>query len=153
MENYTKEQEEELIRERREFEAQNISYDTYTPIVKKMRAFLTIAGEKRSKETNELFREHIPQSVFGISSDEIASDLGISENELMAKITDGLQMKQKVYQSPKVTVAKIILSEVERRIARERKRIEKIKAKFGCIFYGELITGVPLEILYRLGGE
>ena len=73
---------EELLKARAEYEAEAMPYDKYTGIVNKMRGFLAIAGEKKSKDTNELYREHIPQNVFGISSDEIASDLGISENEL-----------------------------------------------------------------------
>lgn len=143
--------EEELLKsERAEFLAQNRPYNKYTEIVKKMRGFLAIAGEKKSKETNELFREHIPESVFGISSDEIAADLNISENELMARITDGLRMKQNGYQPTRVRIAHIILSEVEKRMKREKARIEKLKDKFGCIFYGELVSGTPIDILYHL---
>lgn len=153
MENYQQEQEKELEQAKREFETQNMPYGKYTNVAKKMRGFLAIAGEKKSGETNELFREHIPQSVFGISSDEIASDLGIDENELMAKITDGLKIKSVRYQPTKIRVAKIILSEVEKRIAKEKKRVAKIKEKFGCTFYGELVTGIPIDILYHLRGD
>lgn len=157
MENYTKEQEEELNREylaeKANYQSNNANYGKYTNIVNKMRGFLSIAGEKTNKDTKELYREHIPQSVFGISSDEIASGLGIDENELMAKITDGLKIKQKTYVPTKIRIAKIILSEVERRIRREQKRIARIKEKFGCVFYGELRTGLPLNALYYLGGE
>ena len=39
---------------------------------------------------------------------------------------------------------------VQKMIAKEKRRIEKIKARFGCIYYGELITGVPIDILYHL---
>jgi AraC-like DNA-binding protein len=141
---------EELLKARAEYQSEAMPYDKYTGIVNKMRGFLAIAGEKKSKDTNELYREHIPQNVFGISSDEIASDLGISENELMEKITDGLQTKSRVYQPVRVTIAKIILSEVERKIAREKKRIAKIKAKFGWVFYGEMLNDAPLEVIYHL---
>jgi len=146
-------EDELLLKEKREFESQSRPYDKYTEVVNKMRGFLSIAGERTNKDTKELYREHIPQNVFGISSDEIASDLGMSENELMAKITDGLQIKSRVYQSPRVTIARIILSEVERKIAREKKRVAKIKAKFGWVFYGEMLNDAPLEALYYLGGE
>lgn len=146
-------EEKELREARAEFEAQNRSYNQHTEVVKKMRSFLAIAGEKKNRDTNELYREHIPQSIFGISSDEIASDLGISESELMAKITDGLKIKSGSYQPTKVRIAKIILSEVERRIKREKVRIAKIKEKFHWIFYGELKNDTPIDILYYLGGE
>jgi len=68
--------------------------DPYQQVFTKMRNFLRFAGEKKSKETGELFREHIPQSVFGQSSDELASSMGITENELMAKMTEGLTMSE-----------------------------------------------------------
>jgi len=58
----------------------------------KMRNFLRFAGEKTSRETGELFREHIPRRVFGESSDELASSMGITENGLMAKLTENLPM-------------------------------------------------------------
>lgn len=61
---------------------QGMYQDAYT----KMKNFVRLAGEKKSTETGELFREHIPQSVFGQSSDELAQSLNMTENELMAKI-------------------------------------------------------------------
>ncbi len=153
MEDYTKKQEEELRIAKIEFESQDRAYNQHTEVVKKMRSFLAMAGENKSKETNELFREHIPESVFGISSDEISSDLGISENELMAKITNGLHIKGNSYLSTKIRVAKIILSVVEKKIAKMKKRHEQLKEKFGCVYYSELRTGLPLNALYYLGGE
>ena len=43
---------------------------------------------------------------------------------------------------------------VQKMIAKEKRRIEKIREKFGCVYYGELITGMPIDILYHLkGGE
>lgn len=68
------------------------STSPYQQAFSKMRNFLRLAGEKKSKETGELFREHIPQSVFGQSSDELASSMGVSENELMSKLTEGLNI-------------------------------------------------------------
>ena len=59
---------------------------SYGKIAQKMTNFLRIAGENRNIKTNELYREHIPRSVFGISSDEVSSALGKSEGEFMADI-------------------------------------------------------------------
>jgi hypothetical protein len=131
-------QEEELAKLRAEFKSENREFNQHTDVVKKMRSFLSMAGEKTSKETGELFREHVPQSVFGISSDEIASDLGMTENELMERITDGLSIKSRSYIPRAVKVARIILSEVQKRINKEQRRIEWLKEHFGCVYYGEL---------------
>ena len=129
-------------------EYQSEQYGKYTKIMKRMRSFMAIAGEKTCENTKELYREHIPVNVFGISSDEIASDMGISENELMAKITDGLKIKSNNHLSTKSRVAGIILTEVERRIARMKKKSQKMKEKFGWVYYGEMLNDAPLEILY-----
>jgi len=79
--------------------------DPQKQLFTKMRNFLRFAGENKSKQTGELFREHIPQSVFGEASDELATTMGISENELMAQLTDGLQMKGGT--SPKISLPKV----------------------------------------------
>jgi hypothetical protein len=57
-------------------------------IVNQMKAFVRMSGEKTSKETGELFREHIPVSVFGQSSDEVADSLGMSESDFMAMLEE-----------------------------------------------------------------
>lgn len=62
------------------------------PIVSKIKNFLRIVGEKRSAQTGELFREHIPRKVFGISSDEVASALGKTENEFMQEMTRDIEI-------------------------------------------------------------
>ena len=83
------ESEEEYLRSveaEARIEAQSGEFGDLEPVVKRMARLLRIAGEKRSKETGLLFREHIPRSVFGIGSDEISSRMGISENELMEKV-------------------------------------------------------------------
>ena len=67
-------------------EAQQGRWGDYLPTIKKMVNFLRIGGEKVSKETKMLFREHIPRSMFGISTDEIASSMRMSENELMEEM-------------------------------------------------------------------
>jgi len=61
-------------------------FGQYQAVAKKMKRFLRMAADKKSRRTGELFREHIPVNVFGVGSDEIATDLGISENELMAQL-------------------------------------------------------------------
>lgn len=71
---------------------QSSNYGEYEPLVKRMRSFLGMAGEKTSKETGELFREHIPRKVFGVSSDEVSTALGKTESEFMAELTNDLNM-------------------------------------------------------------
>lgn len=67
--------------------------DPNQQVFTKMRNLLRIAGEKQSK-IGELYREHIPKNIFGQSSDELASTMGISENELMANLTKGLNISE-----------------------------------------------------------
>jgi len=61
-------------------------FGDYRDIAKKMVSFLRIAGEKKSRKTGELFREAIPRYVFGVSTDEIAHDLGMSNQQLMDEL-------------------------------------------------------------------
>lgn len=61
-------------------------FGDYQEIAKKMQTFLKSRGETTAKDSRMLYREHIPSSVFGVSSDEVATTLGISENEFMNKI-------------------------------------------------------------------
>ena len=133
-------------------ESREAKYGQYTDMIKKFRSFLSIAGEKTSKDTKELFREHIPVSVFGVSSDEIATDLGMTENELMEEITAGLNIKSgtRTYKPLRAKITRIILSIVEKRIAKEKKRIAWLKEHFGCVYYGELAT---LAYKNSKGGE
>ena len=121
-------------------ESREAKYGQYSDVIKKMKSFLCIAGEKTSKDTKELFREHIPVSVFGVSSDEIATDLGMSENELMSEITAGLNIggRSTAYKPYRERITRVVLSIVEKRIAREKKRIAWLREHFGCIYYGEL---------------
>jgi len=86
--------ESQLLREAQAEMRASAGSSPYQSTFTKMRNFLRLAGEKRSKETGELFREHIPRSVFGQSSDELASSMGMTENELMAKMTEGLNVGQ-----------------------------------------------------------
>jgi hypothetical protein len=80
-------QQEELRR------AEQASADVSSPYLAKFKSFLAIQGENTNKTTKELYREHIPRSVFGISSDELADELGVSENELMQKLNTGISMQ------------------------------------------------------------
>ena len=75
-------------------------------IIIKMKSFLRIAGEKKSRETGELFREHIPASVFGVSSDEIATDSGKTESEFMAEMNAGVE--RSMIEGRKITPARAI---------------------------------------------
>ena len=84
--------EKELAAEMKGYNAGQDKYGDYAAVVSKFKNFLGIAGEKKSKQTGELFREHIPRSVAGISSDEVADALGKSENEFMAELTADLSI-------------------------------------------------------------
>ena len=75
-----------------EMKAGGGKYGNYQDIATKMKNFLRIAGEKKSTTSKELFREHIPSKVFGVSSDEVASSLGMSENQFMAELTADIEM-------------------------------------------------------------
>src|SRR3990167_9256414 len=77
----------------REVKAEVAECDPHREEKNKFKSLLAIAGEKTNKKTKELYREHIPASVFGVSSDEVADSMSISENELMAQLTNGLTMK------------------------------------------------------------
>jgi hypothetical protein len=96
-------------------------YGTYQKEVDKFTSFLKIAGEKKSTKTNELFREHIPASVFGTSSDEVASALGKSENEFMAELTKDLNIVGGGSRSTKV------LGRIKSRIATIKSMAEALK--------------------------
>ncbi len=67
------------------------NFGEYGTLVNKMKNFLRISGENKS-DTGELFREHIPRKVFGVSSDEVAAALGKTESEFMADLTKDLEM-------------------------------------------------------------
>jgi hypothetical protein len=58
--------------------ANNYSTNPLFDEVNKMRRFLALNKDRKDKETGELYREHIPERVAGISSDEVATDLGMS---------------------------------------------------------------------------
>lgn len=99
--NYKPAQEEIEAAERQAFgdvaldvkQAEGAKFGEYKEVATKMKNFLKIAGENRSsKESKELFREHIPSRVFGVSSDEVASALGKSETEFMQELTKDLDI-------------------------------------------------------------
>lgn len=144
-ESYTREELAELAEVRRDMEEQRKS-DPSEILKSKFRSFLRIQGENKNRVTNELYREHIPVSVFGVSSDELASDLGMSENELMAELTETSSKAR--MQLPKLI--KAILTSVEKIKRREAKRLEVIRSKFGCIFYGSMRDGKMVEELSEI---
>jgi len=63
-------------------------FGDYQKVANQMRSFVKTRGETINKETGLLYREHIPRSIFGQSSDEVADSLGMTENEFMAKIQE-----------------------------------------------------------------
>lgn len=67
----------------------------YQGIINKFKKLLRIAGEKKNAASKELYREHIPVDVFGQGSDEVATDLGMSENDFMSKLQSELNLQTK----------------------------------------------------------
>jgi len=66
----------------------------YWEDIRGMVSFLKSHGEETNKVTGELYREHIPagtkwfNKAFGEGTDEIASNIGISENEFMTQLNN-----------------------------------------------------------------
>ncbi len=101
--------EDQILREvQAEMRAVNQA-DPNQKLFTKMRNFLRISGEKRPESTGELYREHIPAYVFGQSSDELATSMGMTENELMAKLTEGITV------GGRVTAQKINISRLQKK--------------------------------------
>lgn len=71
------------------------SYGQYGDTVSKMKNLLRISATKKGPTGLE-FQEHIPQSVFGVGSDEIATSLGMSEDEFMQKMLSELDTTKQV---------------------------------------------------------
>lgn len=97
-------------------EAKNLDkkdYGEYQDLVKKFRTLLKRSGES-TNETGMLNREHIPASKFGVGSDTVATDLGMSETEFMAQITKDLDMAGKGIATPQ-------------QLARLDQNVQKIK--------------------------
>jgi len=156
------EQEALMLAEAREEIKEANKYNNHNDELIKFKNFLRIAGEKKSKETGELFREHIPEAVFGISSDEVASDLGISENELMEDLTDGIsinspQAKTIINRSLKCNKAKEIMGIDFTMINPISGREWKTRG-IGLIAYGDniILLGMPYfngKLKKRLYGD
>lgn len=77
-----------------------MKYGNYKDIANKMKNFLRLQGE--SKKNGTLYREHIPERIFGVSSDEVAASLGKSETEFMNELTKDLTMLGAGNDSPQV---------------------------------------------------
>lgn len=76
-------------------------YGADAPLVGKMKNFLRLSADKKSPE-GTMFSEHIPARIFGTGSDEVASNLGMSEKDFMAQMLDELgDTKQIVPKAPK----------------------------------------------------
>jgi len=121
-------QENELAQARGEVAGEQLG-SQYGREIQKFKSFLRIAGEKRSMETGELFREHIPRSVFGVSSDEVATDLGKSESEFMGELVSDLEMVERGQRSPAV-------------VTRIRTKIDKIRSLAEALKLDKNVYGV-----------
>ena len=122
------------------------SYGQYQDVVQKMKNFLRIAADKKNS-SGALNREHIPKKIFGVASDEIATDLGMTENELMAKMLDELNItKQVIPKAPKtievprsqlpVGEGKEKVSRLEARVTESLdKTLQEIKDQLGSTYH------------------
>ena len=155
------------------------SYGEYAQDVQKMKQLLRQRAESTNKKTGELYREHIPKGALSPnspSSDEIATGLGMSENEFMQKIIGELDIKkQSVPAAPKtvevqrsqlpVGGGKEKASRLEARITESLdKTPEEIKDQLGSTYNQmskkeniakavEYVTEKPNEALAVLRGE
>lgn len=92
-------------------------YGDYAGDVNRLVKTVRIAGEKTSKKTGELFREHVPSpDKTRMASDEIADALGMTENELMSEVTEmagivgGGTKARQILKTPKTKIGKQLKS-------------------------------------------
>jgi len=69
------------------WEEQLNDFGEHRPIIQKMANYVKRSGDKKSKGSDLLIGEHIPKNTFGTSSDEIATNLGMTENEFMGMLS------------------------------------------------------------------
>lgn len=118
------------------------TYGQYQGVVQKMKNFLRISAEKKNSE-GTLFREHIPKKNFGISSDEIATDLGMSENKLMEKMLSELDIQKK----PVPKAAKdVSVARSELPVGEGKEKISRLEARVT-----KSLNKAPQEIKDQLG--
>jgi len=86
-----------------EWDAWQIRLDEFgdnRALAQKMATYIKFNGHKKSKGTNLYISEHITKKPFGTSSDELATIMGISEPELMERLSELPTMPKAV--KPKV---------------------------------------------------
>lgn len=108
------------------------SYGQHAETVGKMKALLRTSAEKKSS-SGELYREHIPQDKFGIGSDEIATDLGMSESAFMQKINSELDIKKqpvpKAVKEVEVPRSQLPVGEGKQKVSRLEARTKGVLGK------------------------
>ena len=112
------------------------TYGQHQNLVQKMKTFLRANAEIKNKKTNELYREHIPEGKIyknSPSSDEVATDLGMTENELMQKIQSELDIKKQIVpKAPKeiaVPREQLPVGEGKEKVSRLEARMKGVVGK------------------------
>ncbi len=152
-------------------------YGSYGGAVSKMKNFLRMSADKKDPTTGLEFQEHIPQKMFGVSSDEVATSLGMTENEFMDQLMSELgRTKKPVPSAVKeigVSSEKLPIGTGEEKVSRLEARMkaaidamtpEQIK-ELGTTTYNEMndattikeaakfVTEKPKEALQVITGE
>jgi hypothetical protein len=108
------EQEEQALREAtKTFDPIAERFGKYADDARAMIAKIKRFGESVNKKTNELYREHIPATSKHMSSDELATNLGMTERELMDELNrfaESGETFKKVNQSLKKTTEEVASS-------------------------------------------
>ena len=103
-------------------EVNEMKFGEYKDLANKMKNFLRLQGE--TKADGMLYREHIPERMFGVSSDEVATSLGKTESEFMAELTKDLTMVGGGNTSPQV------ISRFQNKIKQLQTIYDKLDPKF-----------------------
>ena len=71
-------------------------YGSNAGVVQKMKNFLRISADKADPITGLEFQEHIPERIFGVSSDSVATSLGMTEDEFLQQLLSELNITKKL---------------------------------------------------------
>lgn len=102
-------QEEKVIDEMKKG-TDTIAYEfgQYADAVREMIGKIRKFGDAVSKKTGLNYREHIAETKAGYSSDEVATGMGISENDLMKRLNDIADSGASLSQKAKDTATKVV---------------------------------------------